>query len=147
MADETGADNGLTPSDDASSAIGSADVGKNGKWGWYAEDNSMVTLYRGDPLMSAVLSIAPCEACQKRNTDRLWGRCSMPTKKEADELLHVLNSHDALMECAETLREALLFIRNGVELGYIHIPKNDPACEMLPKIARALHRLESSNAG
>lgn len=41
-------------------------------------------------------------------------------------------------EMREALEAARQFIVNGVELGYIHIPKNDPAEHTLGKINAAL---------
>lgn len=57
----------------------------------------------------------------------------------------VAEIHEAAASVIKTLagalKEAEQFIANGIELGYIHVPKNDPAESTLPKIRSALSSL------
>lgn len=58
------------------------------------------------------------------------------TAKEAHEIARLIKAAPMMLEALVKARQ---FIRNGVELGYIHMPFDpDPATETLPAIEQAI---------
>lgn len=56
-----------------------------GPWHWVEHDYSMASLQGPAEDYDHVMSVSPCEACQKRakdagNPDWKWGRCTCPTE-------------------------------------------------------------------
>jgi hypothetical protein len=69
----------------------------DGPYSWTAEDPSMCTLHGKDYLYNHVLSVSPCESCQKGETEWKWGRCTTPSKDHADLIAAALNALPSLL--------------------------------------------------
>ncbi len=54
---------------------------------------------------------------------------------------------EAVLEMLKACLSARLFIKNGIELGYINLPeKDDPACYTLPKLESTIALAEGTKA-
>lgn len=91
---------------------------------------------------AAVVVELPCpspEGCKhfKAETTLIWQNCAYYGKCKLQD------SHKDLLEACES---AILFIRNGVAMGYIKMPnvKTDPACKTLPKLEAAIAKAQPS---
>ena len=75
-----------------------------GPWHWEIHDHSMATLCGGgeDAMIGHIMSISPCEACEKRAESKewVWGRCMTPSWPEARLMAAARELLDALRPLA-----------------------------------------------
>ena len=85
-----------------------------GPWHWWADDYSMATLSGKGDLEDHVMSVIPCNSCQKRAEEDgkwKWGRCTTPNEANAKLIAKA-------PEMVELLKDTVRWLSDTAPIGF-----------------------------
>lgn len=109
------------------------DAATPGPWGWYSEDQSMISLCgdNGRDLEQHVVSLTICESCQKGHDHWEWGHCYTADAQDAAFIAAARTDIPRLLAHIEALETALR------QIGDFPYENVSPVSVGMRRIARA----------